>query len=89
MEYVRQPTNRRCIGLEDAADNRAVREHVEIIIVPLAGGTTVGRSFQDQLGCWSDLIASFPNLVWTRRRYRQRGGARSMIVTSDYRACAR
>jgi hypothetical protein len=36
MEYVRQPTNRRCIGLEDAADHSAIRQYVEIILIPLA-----------------------------------------------------
>jgi hypothetical protein len=30
-------TYRRGVDLEDAADHTAVREHVEVIIVPLAG----------------------------------------------------
>jgi hypothetical protein len=28
----------RCIGLEDAANNFAVGEHVEIVVIPFAGG---------------------------------------------------
>jgi hypothetical protein len=36
MEYVRQPINRRCIGLEDAADNEAISDYVEVVFVLLA-----------------------------------------------------
>jgi hypothetical protein len=31
--------NRRCSGLEVAADHSAIGEHVEVVIIPLAGGT--------------------------------------------------
>jgi hypothetical protein len=28
----------RCIGLEDATDNGVIRQHVEVIVIPLTGG---------------------------------------------------
>jgi bifunctional non-homologous end joining protein LigD len=34
--------DRRCIGLEDPADHNPVREHVVIIIIPLAGWSVCG-----------------------------------------------
>jgi len=36
------------VGLEDAADNLAVAEHVEIILIPLAGRARGGCAFEDQ-----------------------------------------
>jgi hypothetical protein len=35
-------------GVEDAADDSAIGEHVEVIIVPLAGWATSRRALEDQ-----------------------------------------
>jgi hypothetical protein len=44
--------NRRSVHLHDAADDSAVREHVEIVVVivvvPIAGGARGGRAFENQ-----------------------------------------
>jgi hypothetical protein len=50
MEYVRQPTNGRSIGFEDAADDNAIGQHIEVVIVPLAGRARGGGAFEDQPG---------------------------------------
>jgi hypothetical protein len=34
---------------EDTTDNSAIGQHVEVILVPLAGGTAVRGPFQDEL----------------------------------------
>jgi hypothetical protein len=39
----------RGIGLEDAADNFAVGEHVEIVVIPFAGGTASRRAFEGEV----------------------------------------
>jgi hypothetical protein len=39
----------RCISLEDAPHNGTVREHVEIIVVPLAGRPTKRRPLEEQI----------------------------------------
>jgi tripartite-type tricarboxylate transporter receptor subunit TctC len=36
-------------GLEDAADYRAIGQHVEVVIVPFAGGARGRRAFKDQV----------------------------------------
>src|SRR5262249_40896052 len=41
--------NRRGGGLQDAADNSAVCKHVEIVVIPLAGGAGSGGAFEDQV----------------------------------------
>src|SRR5215475_3194567 len=41
--------DRRSMGLIDATDNFAVRQHVEIIVVPLAGWPTKRRPLQEQV----------------------------------------
>src|SRR5262249_32255159 len=35
---------------QDATDNSAIRQHVEIVIVPFTGGTRNGSPLQDQRG---------------------------------------
>src|SRR5262249_43342559 len=41
--------DRRRIGLEDAADNLAIGEHVVIIVTPLAGRTRGRCAFEDEI----------------------------------------
>jgi hypothetical protein len=41
-------SDRRRVHFEDAADNGAVGEHVEIVVVPLAGRARGGRAFEDE-----------------------------------------
>jgi hypothetical protein len=38
----------RCVDLEDAADNIAVGQHVEIIFVPVAGGPACRCALEDE-----------------------------------------
>jgi hypothetical protein len=52
--------DRRSIGLEDASYNRAVRQHVEILVIPFAGRPGGRCAFEDQL-------------VWHDRSLRTRG----------------
>jgi hypothetical protein len=40
---------RRCIGLEDAPDNFAVGEHVEIVVIPVARGTAKCSALQKEV----------------------------------------
>ena len=40
---------RRRVHLEDAADNRAILEHVEIVLAPFARGARCRRALEDQL----------------------------------------
>jgi hypothetical protein len=42
--------HRRGVGLEDAADDDAIRDHVEVVLLPLAGGPRGIRALKDQLG---------------------------------------
>jgi hypothetical protein len=37
------------VNLEDAADDRAVGEHIKIVILPLAGWPRGGRTLEEQL----------------------------------------
>ncbi len=38
----------RGIGLEDAADDSAVGERIEVVVIPLAGRARGGRAFEDE-----------------------------------------
>jgi hypothetical protein len=40
---------RRGVGLEDAADNRAIFKHVEIVVVPFAGWARSRCAFEDEV----------------------------------------
>src|SRR6516225_5057778 len=42
-------TNRRRMDLEDAADNSAIDEHIEILVVPFAGRTGGRGALEDQI----------------------------------------
>jgi hypothetical protein len=47
----------RRIGLEDAADNGAVGEHVVVIVIPRAGRARSRRALKDQLShCTNDTL---------------------------------
>jgi hypothetical protein len=49
MEARRWVKEKNSVNLEDAADDSAVGEDVEIVVVPLAGWARRGRAFEGEL----------------------------------------
>jgi Bacterial protein of unknown function (DUF899) len=48
LPWERRRSDRRRVHLKDAADGSAIGKHVVIVIVPLAGRTARGGTFEDQ-----------------------------------------
>jgi hypothetical protein len=53
--HPRLPHRHRC-GLHDAADDGAVCEHVELVVIPLAGDPPRGRALEDERGHFHAIV---------------------------------
>src|SRR6516164_7618038 len=63
------------VDLEDAADNSAIGDYIEIVVVPFAGWAASGRTLEQQRS------RHLPSLLRRRTSRLARGGSKTVSVT--------